>query len=418
MSTSVIRVLVVDAEVGGSEALLGQLDELSGVEMVGLAHTRRSAMQQVETHYPDVLLVDLMLTGYRSIEIVEQVAATQPQVRVLALSPADPESERVAMAIRAGALGYVGRDVQSGELEEAIAHVQRGEPWLPLEDTYQILREVAPELQITAEERRNRLGGIVLGILPLSGLIAGITALLWREYWSQIGVRVADLGVDPTTRVTDVFVAFLTLLGVFGPLLFVDSLLQAIGRRAAQKPWYSRVLAPDRLSPGRRAFRYWVAWTALALVTLAVMVLLQNYAPLIVMLFVGPAVGVVLLAHVLGLEDQLPEFVPHPRVNRRVVLVLSIFIVLFLVALGADVWVQGPDLRSDGLHGILAPQVLGFSAKPMILYDLDGQFEPLGALYLGGNADLYVLYDPCKEEVNLVPVGASRVRLVDEIVCP
>jgi hypothetical protein len=110
--------------------------------------------------------------------------------------------------------------------------------------------------------------------------------------------------------------------------------------------------------------------------------------------------------------------VPRPRANRRVVLVLSLFVIVFLVALGGEVLVEGPDLRPDGIHGILAPQVLGFSAKPMILYDLDGQFEPLGALYLGGNADLYVLYDPCKEEVNLVPVGASRVRLVDEIVCP
>jgi DNA-binding response OmpR family regulator len=403
---------------------LGQLDELAGVEVIGLVHTRRSAMQQVETHYPDVLLVDLMLPGYRSVEIVEQVVATQPQVRVLALSPADPESERVAMAIRAGALGYVGRDVQSGELGEAIAHVQRGQPWLPLEDTYQILREVAPELQITAEERRNRLSGIVLGIIPLSGLIAGIIALLWREYWSQIGVRVADLGVDPTTRVTDVFVAFLTLLGVFGPLFFVDGVLQVIGARAAQRPGLSEALAKGRsftlgrLAVGRLIFSYWVAWTALAFVTLVIMVLLQNYAPLIVILFIGPAVGIILLANVLSLEDQLPEFVPRPRANRRVVLVLGIFIVVFLVALGGEVLVEGPDLRADGMHGILAPQVLGFSAKPMMLYDLDGQFEPLGALYLGGNADLYVLYDPCKEEVNLVPVGSSRVRLVDEIVCP
>jgi hypothetical protein len=161
-----------------------------------------------------------------------------------------------------------------------------------------------------------------------------------------------------------------------------------------------------------------VAWTALAFVTLVIMVLLQNYAPLIVILFIGPAVGIILLANVLSLEDQLPEFVPRPRANRRVVLVLGIFIVVFLVALGGEVLVEGPDLRADGMHGILAPQVLGFSAKPMMLYDLDGQFEPLGALYLGGNADLYVLYDPCKEEVNLVPVGSSRVRLVDEIVCP
>ena len=52
-----------------------------------------------------------------------------------------------------------------------------------------------------------------------------------------------------------------------------------------------------------------------------------------------------------------------------------------------------------------------------MLYDLDGVQEPLGALYLGSNADLYVLYDPCAETVRFVPVGSSRVELVDVVTC-
>ncbi|MGD9092522.1 MAG: hypothetical protein PVF74_06720 [Anaerolineales bacterium] len=53
----------------------------------------------------------------------------------------------------------------------------------------------------------------------------------------------------------------------------------------------------------------------------------------------------------------------------------------------------------------------------MILCDLDGNLDPLGALYLGGNADLYVLYDPCTETVRLVPVGSSRVEWLEKIIC-
>ncbi len=93
-------------------------------------------------------------------------------------------------------------------------------------------------------------------------------------------------------------------------------------------------------------------------------------------------------------------------------------IVVFLIIIGAEVWIKGPDLRSEGLHGFLAPEALGFSARPMMLYDLDGRFDPFGALYLGGNADLYVLYDPCEEIVRLVPVGSFRVEMVDRVVCP
>ena len=51
-----------------------------------------------------------------------------------------------------------------------------------------------------------------------------------------------------------------------------------------------------------------------------------------------------------------------------------------ILALGTEVWVKGPDLRTDGLHGVLAPQVLGFRARPVLLYDLDEKQEPLGAL--------------------------------------
>ena len=62
-----------------------------------------------------------------------------------------------------------------------------------------------------------------------------------------------------------------------------------------------------------------------------------------------------------------------------------------------------------------SPAVL--SARPVVLYDLDGNLEPLGALYLGGNADLYVLYDPCARTTRLVPVGSSRVEMVDQVSC-
>ena len=96
---------------------------------------------------------------------------------------------------------------------------------------------------------------------------------------------------------------------------------------------------------------------------------------------------------------------------------LLVLIILFLIVVGGEVWIKGPDLRTDGLHGLLAPQLLGLSARPMVLYDLDGNLEPLGALYLGGNADLYVLYDPCAETVRLVPVGSSRVEMVDKVTC-
>jgi hypothetical protein len=52
-----------------------------------------------------------------------------------------------------------------------------------------------------------------------------------------------------------------------------------------------------------------------------------------------------------------------------------------------------------------------------MVFDLDEKHEPLRALYLGGNAAQYALYDSCVETIRLVPVGSSRVALIDQVTC-
>jgi hypothetical protein len=229
--------------------------------------------------------------------------------------------------------------------------------------------------------------------------------------------------VDPTTRVTDVLVFLLWLLGVFGPLLFVDGWLQNLGIWVAERPGLSNTITRARsfhlgkLPIGKLVFSRATAWLLLALLVLSVTLLLGRYADIIVVLFLGPAMAIVLLANILGMEDRLSEALRFRRLGPRTLALLGILFVLFLVVLGGEVLLKGPDLRADGMHGILVPEVLGMSARPVMLYDLDGNFEPLGALYLGGNADLYVLYDPCTETVRQVPVGSSRVEVIEQVNC-
>ncbi len=424
MNSRPIRVLVVDADTGGGEALQAQLAQAEGIEIVGVARNRRAAVQKAETLRPDVLLIDLMLPGYRSIDIVRHLADT-PQVHVLALAPADPPHDRIMLAAQAGALGYVCRDADLSEFEAAIEQIHHGEPWLPLNQTYEVLQDGAGELEVSAEERRNRLMQVVLGAIPLTGLVAAITAYLWRQYYGAIGVRVVDLGIDPTTRMTDVLVVFLTLIGILGPLAFVPSWVAAISDWIGKTPRLAAVAAKaQRLRLGqllvaRIVFNRWVARILLGLLVLSITLLLNEVMPLIMVLFFGPAVGIILLASSLGMDDELPEILHLPHLApERVLGLLGIVIIAFLLALGAEVLIVGPDLRVDGLHGVLAPKVLGITAHPVMLFDLDENEEPLGALYLGGNADLYVLYDPCEAVVRLVPVGSSRVEFVDQVTCP
>ena len=424
MSLNPIRILVVDADPEGGGALAARLAEIEGVEVVGLAHNRNAAKADTESLEPDILLVDLMLPGYRSIDIVRHVTDTQPQTHILALVPSDPPHDRIMLAAEAGALGYMCRDSALGDFAAAIEQVHQGEPWLPLHQTYEVLQDGAGELAVSSEERRDRLTQVVLGLVPLTGLIAAMTAFLWRQYWGDIGVRVADLGVDPTTRMIDVVIVLLLIIGAFGPLMFIRSWLDAIGAWMEEKPRLAEFVARaqslclGKVPVGRILFNRWVAWALLALLVLSVMLLLIKLMPLIILLFFGPAVGIVLLANLLGLDDELPEALHLPHLEPwRVLGFLGLVLIVFLLALGTEVFVQGPDLRTDGLHGIMAPQVLGFRARPILLHDLDEKEEPLGALYIGGNGDLYVLYDPCAEIVRFVPVGSSRVELIDQVSC-
>jgi hypothetical protein len=157
----------------------------------------------------------------------------------------------------------------------------------------------------------------------------------------------------------------------------------------------------------------------MALLLVTSLILLTRYFPLITGLILGPVVGLILLANLLDLDQELPKALRLPHLgSRRVIVFLCLIIFVFLLIIGTEVWIMGPDLRTDGLHGFLVPEALGFSARPVRLIDLDGNLEPLGALYLGGNTNLYVLYDTCTEVVRFVPVGSSRVEFVDRIVCP
>jgi hypothetical protein len=93
-------------------------------------------------------------------------------------------------------------------------------------------------------------------------------------------------------------------------------------------------------------------------------------------------------------------------------------LVLVLTILSVEVLVVGPNLEPDGVDGVIAPGLLGFGVQPMQALDVDTDGPPRELLYLGGNADLYVLVDPCREDtVEFVSVGSTRLVVIDEVLC-
>ena len=123
---SVVRVLVVDDQALFREALVTLLGARPEVEVAGEAGNGQQALERATTLQPDVVLMDLHMPVLDGIAATRRLRVEQPGVRVLALTTFD-DDEDVFAALRAGALGYLLKDVSADRLVEAVLSAARGE---------------------------------------------------------------------------------------------------------------------------------------------------------------------------------------------------------------------------------------------------------------------------------------------------
>jgi DNA-binding NarL/FixJ family response regulator len=123
---SAVRVLVVDDQALFREALVTLLGARPEVEVVGEAGDGQQALERAAALQPDVVLMDLHMPVLDGIAATRRLRVEQPGVRVLALTTFD-DDEDVFAALRAGALGYLLKDVSSDRLVEAVLSAARGE---------------------------------------------------------------------------------------------------------------------------------------------------------------------------------------------------------------------------------------------------------------------------------------------------
>jgi DNA-binding NarL/FixJ family response regulator len=121
-----VRVLLVDDQALFREALATLLGARAEVEVVGEAGDGFQALHRSAELRPDVVLMDLHMPMLDGIAATRRLRAEQPEVRVLALTTFD-DDEDVFEALRAGALGYLLKDVSSDRLVEAVLAAARGE---------------------------------------------------------------------------------------------------------------------------------------------------------------------------------------------------------------------------------------------------------------------------------------------------
>ncbi len=142
-----IRTLLVDDHALLRQGMRSLLEREDVVDVVGEAGSADAALAEVNARHPDVVVVDLKLsagTEYEGLRLIEQIAQRHPEVAALVLTTF-LDDDLVVRAVRAGARGYVVKDVDTTELVRAIQAVSGGGSAFDTRSAAVVLRAVSGE---------------------------------------------------------------------------------------------------------------------------------------------------------------------------------------------------------------------------------------------------------------------------------
>jgi two-component system response regulator DevR len=135
------RILLVDDHEVVRLGLRALLERHSQFEVIAEASTAREALEKVKQYSPNVVVMDIRLPGGSGIEACGEISENYPGSKVIMLT-SYAEDEMLFSAIRAGAAGYVLKQIGGEDLVKAIEAVGRGEALLDPAVTQRIFQEV------------------------------------------------------------------------------------------------------------------------------------------------------------------------------------------------------------------------------------------------------------------------------------
>ncbi|MFL5837733.1 MAG: response regulator [Solirubrobacteraceae bacterium] len=151
-----IRVLVVDDHAVVREGLRTFLSLQDGIEVVGEAGDGREAIAAAQRLRPDVVLMDLVMPRVDGVEAMRELRDHVPGARVIVLT-SFLEDDRLLPAIRAGAAGYLLKNVEPSELARAVRTADAGEALIDPAVAARLVDALAsdhrPEQPLTSREQ-------------------------------------------------------------------------------------------------------------------------------------------------------------------------------------------------------------------------------------------------------------------------
>jgi NarL family two-component system response regulator LiaR len=150
-----IRVMIVDDHPlvrSGLESILQLFDD---IELVGQAEDGTEAVKLCRQIMPDVVLMDLVMPGLQGPEATQEILRHCPGTRVLALTSFSDET-LVQSTLRAGAIGYLMKNVTGDQLAAAIREAHTGRATLAPEAAEVLMRAVSAERDTAGQDLTKR----------------------------------------------------------------------------------------------------------------------------------------------------------------------------------------------------------------------------------------------------------------------
>jgi len=143
-----ITVVIVDDHTIVRQGLRTYLELQPDLLVVGEAANGSEAMVLVKENLPDIVLMDLVMPVMDGVDATRAITAMSPSTRVIVLTSFS-EDEKVFASIKAGAQGYLMKDVLPSDLVAAIRTVNRGEAQLDPEIARKVMQEFANPQPVT-----------------------------------------------------------------------------------------------------------------------------------------------------------------------------------------------------------------------------------------------------------------------------
>jgi DNA-binding NarL/FixJ family response regulator len=141
-----LRLLLVDDHALFREGLSSLLSYQDDFIVVGEAEDAESALNQASTLKPDIVLMDVELPGEDGVAATLRLKMEMPEVSIVMLTVHD-DSQTLFEAIKAGAQGYLVKNVRSRELLEQLRGLARGEAAISRRMAARILEEIRGETE-------------------------------------------------------------------------------------------------------------------------------------------------------------------------------------------------------------------------------------------------------------------------------